>query len=200
MGPQLNRAGELVIKAMEKTKVLGTFFTSGFTAKVCLQESWALNHWERLEWGWLTFGRAGKGWGTFEQMGLRQIHRTWCGAPMGDEGAGHCHCKDTFDHLWKVMVIRGVAWGLQESKHHSSFYNKDKREDLGNWSASPCYLGRCLSHSWKVFSNVLRTAWGLGVVSKDFQRGHLLWLISFYSEMTWLSGQGESSGVYAFWL
>lgn len=49
MGPQLNRAGDLVTKDTEETEVLSTFFTSVFTAKACLQESRASDPWECLE-------------------------------------------------------------------------------------------------------------------------------------------------------
>lgn len=49
--PQLNRAGDLVTNGMEEIEVLSTFCTSVFTAKACLQELRALDHWECLERG-----------------------------------------------------------------------------------------------------------------------------------------------------
>lgn len=200
MNPQLNRTGDLVIKDMEEAEVLGTFFTSVFTAKVCLQESWIIgNVWSEDDL--LLVG---------EEKTEEHLSRWALDKSTGPDVMHPWVVKDLAVVIVRLLlIIFERSWWLEELPEDCKkaniipLFNKDKREDLGVWSASPRFLGRLLSHSWKLFPNVLRTAWVLGAVSKDLQRGHLLWplgLIPFYSEMTWLSRQGENSGVCLFWL
>ena len=38
--------------------------------------------------------------------------------PQGAGGTGLCYCEASLHYLWKVVVITGGFWGLEESKHH----------------------------------------------------------------------------------
>lgn len=114
------------------------------------------------------------------------------------EGAGWCHCKVTFNYLWKVMGTERESQRLEKSRHHSYLQERG----LGNYR-----LVRFTSVPGKVMKQLI-----LGITSehtKDkkirtgqhgFTKGKLCLtdLIAFYNEVTSSEGQESTEDVVYF--
>lgn len=75
-------------------------------------------------------------------LGKPDIHKSMAlmGVAWILEGAGRHRSWATYNHLWKIVVIRRGAWGLEESKHHFGLQNGQKggpKELTGQSSLTP---------------------------------------------------------------
>lgn len=73
-------------------------------------------------------GGGGSREGTCKQIRHIQVHGTWWDTHTSAEETVWCHCKATLKYLWKVPVIRGGSWKLEENKCHSCLQEVGSRE------------------------------------------------------------------------
>lgn len=120
VGLLLNGTGALVMKEMEKAKVLSVFFTSSLLVRPAFRNLRPLQVVEKSEWSKEDIPLVD------EHQVREHLNKPYEYKPTGpdgmhtsDKGAGWCYCKVTLNYLLNIIVIWEVSWWLEWSNCHS---------------------------------------------------------------------------------